>query len=69
MGTYIDFIELMPRNMVLAQEFIANLKRFSGDELSTWFRKEGFAVSSAECGAILAKARSKYRDAPVMWAY
>ncbi|HOT43524.1 MAG TPA: hypothetical protein PLM53_03595 [Spirochaetota bacterium] len=69
MGTYIDFMELMPRNMALAQEFIKNLKRFSADELSAWFRSKGFTVTGAECGSILANARSKHRDAPVMWAY
>ncbi len=69
MGTYIDFMELMPRNMVLAQEFIANLKRFSEDELSAWFRGKGFSVNRVECGTILANARSRHRDAPIMWAY
>ncbi|HNW28273.1 MAG TPA: hypothetical protein PKN50_07355 [Spirochaetota bacterium] len=69
MGTYIDFMELMPRNMVLAQEFIKNLMHFSEDELSSWFRGKGFTVSSTECGTILANARSKHREAPVMWAY
>lgn len=69
MGTYIDFIELIPGNMGLAQEFINNLKRFSADELSAWFGNIGFKVGRDECGTIIAHTRSKHREAPVMWSY
>lgn len=69
MGTYIDFVEMMPFNLSLAQEFIKNIACLTQDELSSWFRIKGFMVSSAECGSILANARSKFRNAPVMWAY
>ena len=45
MSTYVDFMELMPRNMTLAQEFIKNMASFTQDELSSWFRNKGFMVS------------------------
>lgn len=69
MSTYVDFMELMPRNTTLAQEFIKNIASFTQEELSSWFRNKGFMVSRTECDSILSNARSKYRDAPVMWAY
>ncbi len=69
MGTYVDFVELMPCNLTLAQEFIKNMASLTQEELSSWFRIKGFMVSSMECGSILANAKLKYRDAPVMWAY
>lgn len=69
MSTYVDFIESMSQNRVLAHEFRQSLHLLNETELSTWFQEKGYAVSSSECGKIMKNTKSGFHANTLMAAY
>jgi hypothetical protein len=69
MGTYIDFLETMPCDISIIREFQTLIKNCSADELSRWFKKIGYDVSSAECGIILKNRKTNYLAVAAMLPY